>query len=194
MELGQTGERVAQLPCSEHERDLLRKEAAGREPKHLRRSTIQPLRIINDTDQWLLLGRLGHEAEDRQSDQEPVRGRPTTEPERDAKRIALGLGETLHERKDRRAQLLNRRIRKLPSPPRPRTSGRSETPAPPRPRTAAARSCRRQALHAPPTPRRAHCAQPPTARQAPRTHAPDRVAARPAAGPVRALRSSRSQA
>ena len=109
LDLRQTGERVARLSSSEHERDLLRKETAGREPKHLRRSAIQPLRVIDDTYEWLLLGSLGQEAEDRQSDQEPIRRGPRTESESDAKRVVLGLREALHKLEERGTQLLNRR-------------------------------------------------------------------------------------
>ena len=95
VELRQSRERVAQLPRREHERDLLRQQAAGHERKHPRRRTIEPLRVVDDTQQRLLLGSLGQQAEDRQSDQERVRSRPGTEPERDAERIALGTREAL---------------------------------------------------------------------------------------------------
>jgi hypothetical protein len=55
VELSQTGKRVTRLSCREHERELLRQEAASDERKHLRRSAIQPLRIVDDGRERLLL-------------------------------------------------------------------------------------------------------------------------------------------
>ena len=92
VKLRQTRERVARLARREHERDLLRQQAASHERKRSCRSTIQPLRVVDDTEERLLLGRLGQQAEDRQSDQERIRGRPGAESERDAKRVALRIG------------------------------------------------------------------------------------------------------
>jgi hypothetical protein len=79
----------------------------------LRRSTIQPLRIIDDGEERLILGRLRQQAEDGQPDQEPVRGRPGAESESDAKRVVLGLREALDVLEERGTQLLNRREREL---------------------------------------------------------------------------------
>src|SRR5712691_310567 len=113
VELWQTGKRVARISCREHERELLRQETASHERKHLCRSTIQPLRIVNDGKEQLLLRRLRQQAEDRQSDQERIRSRPAAEPERDAKRVTLGLRQVHHEVKNREAQLLGSRVREL---------------------------------------------------------------------------------
>jgi hypothetical protein len=110
VELCQTGERLARLSCREHERDLLRQQAASHERKHLRRSAIQPLRVIDDGQQRPLLGCLRQQAEDRQSDEERIRSRSGTESERDAKRVTLRLREMLRELKER-AQLLGRGVR-----------------------------------------------------------------------------------
>ena len=71
--VGQTGERVAQLSRREHERDPLRQQAARHERQRPRRRTVEPLRVIDDSKEWLLLGGLGQQAEDRQSDQERIR-------------------------------------------------------------------------------------------------------------------------
>ena len=76
MELRQTGERVAQLSRREHERDLLRHETARHKRQGPRGRAVEPLRVINGTQEWLLLGGLGQQAEDRQSDQERIRRGP----------------------------------------------------------------------------------------------------------------------
>jgi hypothetical protein len=75
--------------------------------------SIEPLRVINDTCERLLVGRLGKQAEDRQSDQERIGRRPCTQSECDAKRLVLGLRETIQEVKELGTQLLKRREREL---------------------------------------------------------------------------------
>ena len=89
--LRQSRERVAELTSREHERDLLRQQAAGHERERARRRTIEPLRVIHDTQEWPLLRSLRQQAEGRESDQERTRRRSRTESERDAKGVALGL-------------------------------------------------------------------------------------------------------
>jgi hypothetical protein len=115
-QVGQTGERVAQLSRREHERDPLRQQAARHERQSPRRGTIEPMRVVDDTHEWLLLGGLGEQAEDRQSHQEWIRcrvRRPPNQAGRDAKRLSLRLWEALHQLEKRGAQLLDRRERKL---------------------------------------------------------------------------------
>jgi hypothetical protein len=60
-----------------------------------------------------LVGGLGQQAQDRQSDQERIRRGPRDESERDAKRVVLGLREPVHKLKERGTQLLNRCEREL---------------------------------------------------------------------------------
>ena len=165
VELREAGERVAQLARREHERDPLRQQAASHERERARRRTVEPLRVVDDAQERLLLGGLGQQAEDRQPDEERIRRRSGAEPERDAERVALGLREALDELEDRRAQLLQRRVRRAPSPPStPDGPGDAKLPRPPRPRTRAARSCRRPALRAPPGRRRGRRARPSSSR------------------------------
>ena len=130
MKLRQSGERVAQLASREHERDLLRQQAAGHERQRARRRTIEPLRVIDDTQERPLLRSLRQQAEDRQSDQERIRRRPVTQPERDAERVALGIRQTLRSVEDRGAQLLKRRERELHLPLDP--DGPDDPKLPPR--------------------------------------------------------------
>jgi hypothetical protein len=61
----------------------------------------------------LLPGHLGQQAEDRQSDEEGIRGLPGGQPEGDSKRLALRIGKALHDIEAKSAQLLERRRRKL---------------------------------------------------------------------------------
>ena len=89
--LRQSRERVAHLTSREHERDLLRQQAAGHERERACRRAIEPLRVIDDTQQRPLLRSLGQQAEGGQSDQERIRSLSGTQPEGDAKRIALGI-------------------------------------------------------------------------------------------------------
>ncbi len=111
--LGQSRERVTQLASREHERDLLRQQAAGHERERARRCTIEPLPVIHDAQQRPLLGRLREQTEGRQSDEKRVRSLSRGQPEGHAERIALGLGQALRAFEDRRAQLLERRKWKL---------------------------------------------------------------------------------
>jgi hypothetical protein len=103
-------ERVVDLAGGEHERDPLRQQAASDERKGPRRRMIQPMRVINNSQQRPLLSRLRQQAEDRQSDQERIRRGPRNESERDAKRLALRLRlrQTVQKLEERRTQLLNR--------------------------------------------------------------------------------------
>jgi hypothetical protein len=88
------------------------------------------LRVIDDTEQRSILGGLGQQAEDRESDQERIRGWPGTESERDGKRVALRMREALHELQDRRAPHLKRRERELHLPLDP--EGPDDPKPPPR--------------------------------------------------------------
>ena len=83
VQLRQTGERVARLSCREQERDLFRQQTTSHERQRARRSVVEPMRVVNDGQQRLLLGRLGQQAEYRQSDQERIWSGPGTKAERD---------------------------------------------------------------------------------------------------------------
>ena len=64
VKLRQPREHVTALARNEQERDVLRQQATRYERKRARRSTIQPLRVIDVTEERLLLGCLGQQAED----------------------------------------------------------------------------------------------------------------------------------
>ena len=109
MELRQAGERVAELARREDEHDPLGQEAASHEREHSRRGAVEPLRVVDDAQERLLLGGLRQQVEDREPDEERVRRPSGAEPERDLERLALRIGQALHELEARRAQLLQRR-------------------------------------------------------------------------------------
>ena len=60
-----------------HQRDPLGQQAAGHEREELRGGAVQPLRVVDDAGQRLLLGGLRHQRQRGQSHQEPV-GRGTS--------------------------------------------------------------------------------------------------------------------
>jgi hypothetical protein len=106
VKLWQAGERVGELPRRDDECDSLGQETPSYEHKGAPRGTIEPLRVVDDTEQRSLLGDLRQQAEDRQSDEKGVRGRPCAQTEGHRKRLALRIRQTLEVRQARRAQLL----------------------------------------------------------------------------------------
>jgi hypothetical protein len=69
--------------------------------------------VINNSEERTLLGCVGQQAEDRQSDEERTRRWPRAKSKRDAKRLVVGLRETVQTLEERGTQLLNRREREL---------------------------------------------------------------------------------
>jgi hypothetical protein len=112
-QLRQAHERVAQRSCREHQRNLLRQQAAGDERQRARRLAIEPLRVVDDDEERPLLRGLGKQPQDRQSDKERIRWLPGGKPESDGERVVLGLWESLQERDERPTQLLCRTVREL---------------------------------------------------------------------------------
>ena len=72
------------LPRHEQDRDWLREQPMRNERQCLSGRLVQPLSIVDHTEQWLLLGKLRQETEGRDPDQEAIRCYPSTQPERDA--------------------------------------------------------------------------------------------------------------
>jgi hypothetical protein len=75
------------------------------EHQRIRGRPVQPLRVGHLAQQWLLLGRLGQQAEDTQLDQEPV-GLDVEQPERAPKRAGLRGGQPIQVVQDGSEQLL----------------------------------------------------------------------------------------
>jgi hypothetical protein len=97
----QSRECVAELRSREHTCDLLRQQAAGHERECARGRTIEPLRVIHDTQERPLLRSLRQQAEGREPDYERAGRRRRAESERYGKGVPLGRREALRELKDR---------------------------------------------------------------------------------------------
>ena len=90
----------------EDQGDRLGQQAPRDEAERLHRHLVEPLRVIDDTEQRLVVGGGGHQAQHRQPDQEAVRGRPDSAAESDVQRLALWFGQLVEVVHQRRAQLL----------------------------------------------------------------------------------------
>ena len=101
-ELRQSRQLVARLARREDQADRFRLQAARDEREDLRRGAIEPLLVIHQADQRLLLGHLGEQAQDGQADEEAIRRRPGADAERRPQRIALRSREALEPIQHRR--------------------------------------------------------------------------------------------
>ena len=72
----------------------------------LHRHLVEPLRVVDDAEQGLIIGGGRHQAQHRQPDQEAVRGRPDAAAESDVQRLALRFRQLVDVIHQRRAQLL----------------------------------------------------------------------------------------
>ena len=95
------------------ERDRLGQEAMGDKAEDLLRRLVEPLRVVDDADQGLLLGQLAHEREGREPDHEPVRNRAGTEPEHGRQRLALWLRKPFELTQHRGADLVEPAVGEL---------------------------------------------------------------------------------
>ena len=112
-ELREAGQSTARVARPEGERDPLRQQAARHERERSGRCAVEPLRVVDHTQQRLRLGRFGEETENREPDEKRARRRPAAESEGDAERVPLRIREPLEELEDRRAELLQRRVVEL---------------------------------------------------------------------------------
>ena len=97
---------LARLARGEHDPDRLRQQATGDEGQRQRRGLIQPLRVVDDTQQRTLLGHLREQAQHRQPDEEPIRGSAGAQPEHDLHGLPLRRRELLEPVEQRPAQLM----------------------------------------------------------------------------------------
>jgi hypothetical protein len=93
-------------PRGEKEPYRLREQAAANESEYLGGGPVEPVCIVHDAQQGLLLRRVRQEAERRQGDQKPVGTVARVEPERDAEPAPLGFGERAEPVEQRTAQLV----------------------------------------------------------------------------------------
>ena len=90
-----------------------RQEPASDEGHRQRRRLVQPLGIVDDTDEGLLLGSLREQAEDSQTDHEAVWRRLRAEPERRLECVTLRLGQSRPEVEHWGAELVQARVCEL---------------------------------------------------------------------------------
>jgi hypothetical protein len=88
------------------DRDPLGEETAGHEPQDLRRGVVEPLRVIDDADQRLLLGDLGEQRQRGQPHQEPVGRGAGAAAEHRRECVALRSGQPAEMVQHRRAELV----------------------------------------------------------------------------------------
>ena len=110
---GEPGQIHARITGREHHADLVGRQAAGREAQRLDRGLIDPLRVIDQTDQGTFPGTRRQQAEHGQPDQEPVRWRPGGHAERGLQRVLLRRRNPAEVRQHRRAQLMKPGEREL---------------------------------------------------------------------------------
>jgi len=89
-------------------------QAAGDEGQHLRRLAVEPLRVVDDTEDRPLRRQLRHQAQPGQADQQPIRGRAGHEPEGDPQSVPLRLRQRVQPDQAGGAELVEGRERKLP--------------------------------------------------------------------------------
>jgi hypothetical protein len=95
------------------QQDRLREQPPGDHSQHLAGGLIQPVRVVDQADQRLLGGNLGHQAEHCQPNQEPVRCRTARQAQGHPQRLLLVLGYRLHLAEQRPAELVQGRERQL---------------------------------------------------------------------------------
>jgi len=87
--------------------DAVGVQAPGHEADHLRRFGIEPLGVVDEAQQRLLLARARKNRQHGEPHQEPVRRRPSGQPERDLQREPLGRRQGREHRQERDQQLVH---------------------------------------------------------------------------------------
>ena len=105
--------RLACLPRSEHNPDRIGHHAPGHKGQRESRRLIQPLCVIDDTQQRTFLGDLREQAQDSQGNEEPSRRGTRTQAEHDLQRLALRNRQSLEPIEQRRACLMQAGERQL---------------------------------------------------------------------------------
>ena len=101
------------LTRGEHHPDPLSEQTASDKGQRQRRSPIQPLCIIDDTQQRTLLRRYGEQTQHRQPDEKSVRRGPVAQPEHGLQRATLRSRQLLDAIEQRGAQLMQACEREL---------------------------------------------------------------------------------
>ena len=117
-------------------------------PRICAEALVEPLRVVDDADERLLLGDLGEQRQRGEPDQEPVRRRAGAQAEHRRERVALRGGQPVEVIQHRGAELMQAAVGAAPSPTRRPPPSRRASRRPVATGGPAARSCRR-----PPRPR-----------------------------------------
>ena len=77
LQLGEPGELVGpgRIARGERQDDRFGLQPAADESEHLRRDPVEPLRVVDQAEEGTILGGVGQQAERREADEEPIRGR-----------------------------------------------------------------------------------------------------------------------
>ncbi len=103
----------ARLAHREHQTDGVRQETTRNEREYLRGQPIEPLRVVDDADERLLLRNFGQQAENGQTHQKSIGRGAGIQSERGAERVRLRSGETCQMLEHRRTELVQPGKRKL---------------------------------------------------------------------------------
>ena len=110
---GQACKLLAACSGREQEPDTVGEHPSRHERERLRRWAVEPLGIVDHTQQRLLVGGGRQQAERRKSDQEPLRCCPGSQPECGPKRVLLRLRQAVQAIQHRFAQMLHRSVGQL---------------------------------------------------------------------------------
>jgi RNA polymerase primary sigma factor len=114
--LGQPGELgwLVLVALGEQHEYRLRLETPRDERQDMGRAAVEPLRVVDDADQRLRLGRVREQRQHREPDEEAIGALTRHQPERCSQRVALGRRQPLEiVEEQRHAQLMECRERKL---------------------------------------------------------------------------------
>ena len=106
LQLGEVSKLLPRFTRGEHDPDGLRQQAPGDKRQRQRRGLIQPLRVIDDAQQWTLFGRGREQAQHGQPDEEPIGSGAGAQPEHDLQGPPLRVREFGEPVEQRRAQLM----------------------------------------------------------------------------------------
>ena len=159
------------ISCSggAHDRHALSEEPAGDERQDLRRRLIEPLGVVDDADERLLLGDVGEQRQRREPDQEAVWRGALAQPEHRRQRAALGRRQPLEVIEHGRTELMQPAVGQLHLRLDTHRSGEAHSRGRGRRRSRAARSCRYRPRRAAPRPRSARRPRRPRAGRGPGT-------------------------
>ena len=109
LELGQVPKLLARLTFGEDDPHRFGQQSPSHECQRQGRRLVQPLRVIDDAQQRMLLRHLREQAQHRQPDQERIRGRAGAQAEHDLERLGLRSRKPTPPIEHRRAELMQAR-------------------------------------------------------------------------------------